>query len=56
MEAISSQNPPFKLILGGDAWEVYKQREQEQNAEYSRFYPFFYGFYQYIPGFLILGV
>ena len=33
MEAISSQNPPFKLILGGDAWEVYKQREQEQNKE-----------------------
>ena len=33
MEAIRSQCPPFKLILGGDAWDVYKQREQEQNEE-----------------------
>lgn len=33
LEAIRSQCPPFKLILGGDAWDVYKQREQEQNEE-----------------------
>lgn len=33
MEAIHSQNPPFKLILGGNAWEVYQQREQMQQEE-----------------------
>ena len=33
LEAIQSENPPFKFILGGDAWEVYRQREQMQNEE-----------------------
>lgn len=33
MEAIHSQKVPFKLILGGDAWEVYQNREQKQNEE-----------------------
>lgn len=33
MEAVHSQNTPFKLIIGGDAWEVYKQRERMQNEE-----------------------
>lgn len=33
IEAIRSQNAPFKLILGADAWEVCQQREQMQNKE-----------------------
>ena len=33
IEAIDSATPPFKFILGGDAWEVYKQREMMQNEE-----------------------
>lgn len=33
LEAIQSENPPFKFILGGDAWEVYRKREQMQNEE-----------------------
>lgn len=33
LEAIQSENPPFKFILGGDAWEVYRQRGQMQNEE-----------------------
>ena len=33
LEAILSENPPFRLILGADAWEVYKQREQAQHDE-----------------------
>ena len=33
MEAIDSATPPFKSILGRDAWEVYKQREMMQNEE-----------------------
>lgn len=33
MEAIRSDCPPFRLILGGDAWEVYQQREHAQHDE-----------------------
>ena len=33
VEAVSTENPPFKFILGADAWEVYQQREQMQNEE-----------------------
>ena len=33
VEAIRAENPPLKFILGADAWEVYRQREQKQNEE-----------------------
>lgn len=33
IEAIESELTPFKLILGEDAWEVYKEREESQNQE-----------------------
>lgn len=33
IEVIGTDNPPFKFILGEDAWKVYKQREAEQNEE-----------------------
>ncbi len=33
LEAIQSSNPPFKLILGKDAWEVYQQKTQLQTEE-----------------------
>lgn len=33
VEAVGIENPPFKFILGADAWKVYQQREQMQNEE-----------------------
>ena len=33
LEAIRSPQPPFKLILGQDAWEVYQQRAEKQREE-----------------------
>ncbi len=33
MEAIRSPRPPFRLILGADAWEVSRQREQALQEE-----------------------
>lgn len=33
IEAVKTSNSPFQFILGADAWEVYKQREQMQNEE-----------------------
>ena len=33
VEAIGAPNPPFKFVLGADAWMVYQQREQMQNDE-----------------------
>lgn len=33
LEAIQSPQPPFKLILGQDAWEVYQQRAEKQREE-----------------------
>ncbi len=33
MEVIHSEDVPFKLIVGSDAWNVYKQRERLQNEE-----------------------
>ena len=33
IEGIANDQPPFKLILGGDAWEVYEQRAQKQVNE-----------------------
>lgn len=33
IEAIANDQPPYKLILGGDAWDVYEQRAQKQVNE-----------------------
>ena len=33
VEVIGTPKPPFKLILGVDAWEVYQERQQAQIEE-----------------------